>query len=57
MMLHAVDVSLIRCKNDALKKLHFKSIIKCFKRVKRDKRPDLPYQSPHPHRMLCYNKP
>ena len=32
-------VSLVRCKNEALKKLYmyFKSIIKCFKRVKIDK--------------------
>ena len=34
--LHAVLVSLIRCKNEALKKLHLKSTIKCFK-VKIDK--------------------
>ena len=33
---------MIRCKNEALKKLYFKSIIKCFKRVKIDKWPDLP---------------
>ena len=30
------DMYLIRCKNEALKKWHFKSIIKCFKEVKRD---------------------
>ena len=29
-----VSVSLVRCKNEALKELYFKSIIKCFKRVK-----------------------
>ena len=29
--------SLIRCKSEALKKLHLKSTIKCFKRVKKDK--------------------
>ena len=27
-------MSLVRCKNEALKKLYFKSIINCFKRVK-----------------------
>ena len=37
------SVSLVRCKNEALKKLYFKSIIKCFKRVKIDKWPDSPY--------------
>ena len=36
-LLNAISVSLVRCKNEALKKLYFKSIIKCFKRVKIDK--------------------
>ena len=37
-----LSVSLIRCKNEALKKkLHLKSTIKCFKEVKIDKRTDL----------------
>ena len=43
MTLHAIRLSLVRCKNEALKKLHLKSIIKCFKRVKIDKWPDSPY--------------
>ena len=38
-----LSVSLIRCKNEALIKLYFKNIIKCFKRVQIDKWPDLPY--------------
>ena len=37
-----VSVSLVRCKNEALKKLYFKSIIKCFKRVKIDQWPEWP---------------
>ena len=37
------SVSLIRCKNEALKKLHLKSTIKCFKEVKIDKWLDLSY--------------
>ena len=37
-----VSVSSVRCKNEALKKLYFKSIIKCFKRVKIDKWPEWP---------------
>ena len=36
MVLNAISV-FGRCKNEALKKLYFKSIIKCFKRVKIDK--------------------
>ena len=40
---YMLSVSLIRCKNEALKNLHLKSIIKCFKEVQIDKRPDLPY--------------
>ena len=40
------SVSSIRCKNEALKQLYFKSIIKCFKRVKIDKWPHLPYSVP-----------
>ena len=43
---YILSVSVIRCKNEAVKKLHFKSIIKCFKRVKTDKWPDLPYSFP-----------
>ena len=35
--------SLLRCKNEALKKLHFISIIKCFKEVKNDQWLDLLY--------------
>ena len=35
-----VSVSLMRCNNEALTKLYFKSIIKCFERVKIDKWPD-----------------
>ena len=38
-----LPVSLIRCKYEALKKLHLKSTIKCFKEVKIDKWPDLSY--------------
>ena len=39
---HAISISvLIRCKNEALKKLHLKGTIKCFKEVKIDKWPDL----------------
>ena len=41
-----LSVSLVRSKNEALKKLYFKSIIKCFKRVKIDKWPDSPYSFP-----------
>ena len=37
-----VSVSLVRCKTEALKKLYFKTIIKCFKRVKIDKWPEWP---------------
>ena len=36
-----MPVSLIRCKNEALIKLHLKSTIKCFKEVKVGKWPDL----------------
>ena len=50
-----LSASLVRCKNEALKNLYFKSIIKCFKRVKRDKWPDSPCTH-FPHRLLCYNK-
>ena len=50
-----LSVSLVRCKNEALKKLYFKIIIKCFKRVKIDKWPDSPCTH-FPHRLLCYNK-
>ena len=50
-----LSVSLVRCKNEALKKLYFKSIIKCFKRVKIDKWPDSPCTN-FPHRLLCSNK-
>ena len=39
---YMLSVSLIRCKNEALKNLYFKSIIKCFKRVKIDKWLDSP---------------
>ena len=46
-----LSVSLVRCKNEALKKLYFKSIIKCFKRVKIDKWPDSPCTH-FPHRLL-----
>ena len=28
-----LSMSLIRCKNEAMKKLHFKSIIKCFQMI------------------------
>ena len=54
MVLNAISdsVSLVRCKNEALKKLYFKSIIKCFKRVKIDKWPDSPCTH-FPHRLLC----
>ena len=38
-----LSVSLIRCTNEALKKLHLKSTIKWFKEVKIDKWPDLSY--------------
>ena len=38
-----LSVSLIRCKSEALKKLHPKSTIKCFKEVNIDKWPDLSY--------------
>ena len=41
---YMLSVSLIRCKNEALKNLHLKSTIKCFKEVKIDKWPDLSYQ-------------
>ena len=34
---YMLSVSLIKCKNEALKKLHLKSTIKCFKEVKIDK--------------------
>ena len=40
---YMLSVALIRCKNEALKKLHLKSTIKCFKEVKIDKWPDLSY--------------
>ena len=42
MALHAA-VSLVGCKNEALKNVYFKSIIKCIEIVKIDKWPDLPY--------------
>ena len=38
---YMLSVSLIRCKNEALKNMHLKSTIKCFKEVKIDKWPDL----------------
>ena len=38
-----LSVSLIRCKNEALKKLHLKSTIKCFKKAKICKWPEIPY--------------
>ena len=38
-----LSVSLIRCRNEALKKMHLKSTIKCFKEVKIDELPDLSY--------------
>ena len=40
---YMLSVSLVRCNIEALKKLHFKSTIKCFKDVKIDKWPDLSY--------------
>ena len=49
MSLHAIihsmkgSVSLIKCKNEALKKLHLKSTIKCFKKAKICKWPEIPY--------------
>ena len=45
MSLHAISVfvSLIRCKSEALKKLHLKSTIKCFKKAKICKWPEIPY--------------
>ena len=43
---YMLRVSLVRCKHEALKKLYFKSIIKCFKRVKIEKWPDSPYSFP-----------
>ena len=43
MAFHTISVFDIRCKNEVLKNLYFKSIIKCFKTVKIDKWPDLPY--------------
>ena len=39
-------VSLVRCKTESLKKLYFKSISKCFKRVKIDKWQDSPHSFP-----------
>ena len=39
--LHAISVFDLRCKNEALKKLYFGRIIKCSKRLKIDKWPDL----------------
>ena len=53
-----VSVSLVRHKNEALKKLYFKSIIKCFNRVKIDKWPEWPRFTIliFPQRLLCYNK-
>ena len=42
MALHAISV-FGKCRNEALKKLYFKSIIMCFKRVKIDTWPDSPY--------------
>ena len=39
--MYVLSVSLIRCKNVALKKLHLKGTIKCFKEVKIDKWLDL----------------
>ena len=43
---YMLSVSLVRCKNEALRNMYFKSIIKCFKRVKIDKWPDSPYSFP-----------
>ena len=40
---YMLPVSLLRCKNEAPKKMQLKSTIKCFKEVKIDKRLDLPY--------------
>ena len=54
MSLHAISV-LIRCKNEALKKLHLKSTIKCFKKANICKWPEITY-SFLPHRLLCWNK-
>ena len=39
----SLHVSLIRCKNEALKKLQLKSTIKCFKKAKICKWPEIPY--------------
>ena len=41
-----LSVSLMRCKNEALKKLHLKSTIKCF--TKRKYASDQKY-----HRLMC----
>ena len=41
-----LSVYLIRCTNEALKTLYFKSIMKCFKRMNIDKWPDSPYSFP-----------
>ena len=43
MALYMLSVSLVRCKNKALKNVYFKSIIKLLIRVKIDKWPDSPY--------------
>ena len=40
---YMLSVSVIGCKNEALKKTNFKSIIKCFKKVKMCKWPEIPY--------------
>ena len=46
---YTLSVSLIRCKNEALKKLHLKSTIKCFKQVTRF------ILLISRHRLLCSN--
>ena len=50
-----LSVSLVRCKNEALKILYFKSIIKCFNRVKIDKWPDSPCTH-FPHSLYCVRR-
>ena len=52
MALHAIRV-IDKAKNEAQKKMHFESNIKCFKEVKIDKWLYLPYTTHFPHRLLC----
>ena len=52
---YMLSVSLIMCQNEALKKWHLKSSIKCFKEVKTDNFTGFSLLI-SPHGLLCQNK-